>query len=181
MPPADVPRRVLVAGTSGSGKSTLARRIAEASGARYQEIDALFHGPDWTPRPTFEADVDAFTSGDMWVIEWQYGLVRDLLAARADTLVFLDYRRSLVMSRVVRRTVRRRVRREELWNGNREAPLATIFTDRDHIVRWAWRTHSGHAAQVARAAAANPGLRVVRLRSPKAAERWLAGTFPGEA
>ena len=53
-----LPRRILVAGTSGSGKSTLAVQIAEVGGQPYVEIDALFHGPGWTPRPEFERDVD---------------------------------------------------------------------------------------------------------------------------
>jgi len=50
------PRRVLVAGTSGSGKTTLATTIAATLGLPRTEIDALFHGPAWTPRPTFESE-----------------------------------------------------------------------------------------------------------------------------
>jgi adenylate kinase family enzyme len=168
-----IARRILVAGTSGSGKSTLAARIAQVSGSPYQEIDALFHGPAWTPRPEFASDVAALVARDAWVTEWQYSAARERLAARAELLVWLDYRRPLVMRRVIARTLRRRIRRTELWNGNREAPLRTFFIDRDHIVRWAWRTHTASAARVADAAAANPGLEVVRLPSPRAAERWL--------
>ncbi len=36
------------------------------------EIDALFHGPAWTPRATFAAEVDAFSAEPEWVTEWQY-------------------------------------------------------------------------------------------------------------
>ena len=182
MPPAAPlapPTRIIVAGTSGSGKSTLARRIAEASGVPYVEIDALFHGHGWTPRPTFAADVDAFTRQPAWVTEWQYAAVQPMLAERADVMIWLDYPRSLVMTRVIRRTVGRRIRREELWNGNREAPLRAVFTDRDHIIRWAWRTHGDRAALVAEAARRNPGLAVVRLRRPRETERWLRATFAG--
>ena len=42
--------------------------------------------------------------------------------------------------RVVKRTLGRRLRREVLWAGNVEPPLRTFFTDREHIVRWAWST-----------------------------------------
>ncbi|WP_022893283.1 ATPase AAA [Agromyces subbeticus] len=173
-----VPRRILVAGTSGAGKSTLARRIAAASGVPYAEIDALFHGRDWTPRPTFVADVDAFTSQPGWVTEWQYDPVRELLADRATTMVFLDYSRARVMRQVVARTVRRRTQREVLWNGNVEAPLHTIFSDPEHIIRWAWNTHATRGELVAEAARRRPHLDVVRLRHPREAEAWLAATFP---
>jgi len=183
--PADVPRgaaprRILVAGASGSGKSTLARRIGAASGQPYQEIDALFHGPDWTPRPSFTTDVEALTGQPGWVTEWQYDSARELLADRAELLVFLDYPRSLVMRRVIARTLRRRLRREELWNGNREGPLRGVFTDPEHIIRWAWNTHGSRGALVDEAARRRPGLEVVRLRHPRDAEVWLAATYPGE-
>jgi adenylate kinase family enzyme len=134
-------RRILVTGASGAGKSTLRETISDTLGYPTVEIDSLYHGPDWSPRPAFAADVDHFTSGPSWVVEWQYRDVRELLLSRADTLIWLDHSRWTVIQRVVRRTVRRRIRRIELWNGNHEPPLRTIFTDRDHIIRWSWRTH----------------------------------------
>ena len=162
-----------VAGTSGSGKSTLARRLAVFLDAPYVELDALHHGPGWRPRPTFVAEVEELTAGPTWVTEWQYDAVRDLVADRADLVVFLLYRRSLVMRRVVRRTVVRRLRRTELWNGNREGPLRAVLTDPEHIVRWAWRTHPRTAVRYAELAGA--GTVVVGLRSPRELEAWIAG------
>ena len=84
------PRRVLVAGTSGSGKTTLARTIGGILALPHVELDALFHGPGWTRRPRFEADVERFTGRPAWTTEWQYPRVRQLLLARADCLVWLD-------------------------------------------------------------------------------------------
>jgi adenylate kinase family enzyme len=172
------PLRVLVAGTSGSGKTTLAQRIGEVLGVPHVEIDRLMHGPGWVPRGEFEADVEAFSSGPAWVTEWQYDQVRPLLAERADLLVWLDLPRRVVMRQVAVRTLRRRVRREELWHGNVEAPLRTFFTDPEHVVRWAWRTHRSSAERVR----ALPGeLLVVRLRSRRETARWLAGPLQDAA
>jgi adenylate kinase family enzyme len=166
------PRRVLVAGASGSGKTTLARRLSAVLGVPHVEIDALRHGPGWEPREAFEADVDAFSSGPEWVTEWQYDQVRGTLALRADLLVWLDLPRRVVMRQVVLRTVRRRLRREELWNGNTEPPLHELFTDPEHVVRWAWSSY-GWSAQ--RVTALPDDLTVVRLRSRRETRRWLAG------
>ena len=169
------PRRVLVAGTSGSGKTTLARAVAAVLGCPCVELDALHHGPGWTKRRDFEDDVRRAAAGPTWASEWQYSAVRALLLDRADLLVWLDLPRRVVTVRVVRRTVRRRIRREVLWNGNIEPPLRTFLTDRDHIVRWAWRTHSRTRERVLAALATRPELVVVRLTSPAQVDAWVDG------
>ena len=166
---------MLVAGTSGSGKSTLAAYIGLALQLPHVEIDALFHGPAWTPRPSFEADVHRFSAEPSWVTEWQYSAVRAHLADRADLLVWLDLPRALILRQVIRRTLARRLRRQQLWNGNIEPPLWTIFTDREHIVRWAWRTHHRTAVRMAELRRRHPDLVVVRLRSRRQIARWSCG------
>jgi hypothetical protein len=107
--------------------------------------------------------------------EWQYSQVRAILGQRADLLVWLDLPRALVMRQVIRRTVRRRLSRQVLWNGNREPPLWTILTDREHIIPWTWATHHKTATKVAALLEEHPDLVVVRLASRSDGERWLAG------
>ena len=175
------PRRILVTGTSGSGKTTLAGAIAEVLGCRHTEIDALHHGPAWTPRPEFADDVARLVAGPTWVTEWQYSQVRELLLDRADCLVWLDLPRGVVMRRVTRRTLRRRLRREVLWNGNIEPPLRTVLTDPDHIVRWAWRTHTRTAERMENVLRTRPDLVVVRLRQPAEVAAWVAGPLRAAA
>ena len=34
------------------------------------EIDALYHGPDWTPRETFMLEDAALAAQPTWVTEW---------------------------------------------------------------------------------------------------------------
>ena len=137
------------------------------------ELDALHHGPAWTPRPEFADDVARLVAQPEWVTD--HKAVRELLLDRADCLVWLDLPRALVLPRVVRRTLRRRLRREVLWNGNVEPPLWTFFTDPDHIVRWAWRTHGRTADRVAAARRRRPELTVVRLTSVDDVDAWVRG------
>ena len=167
------PRRITVAGVSGSGKSTLARRLGEVLDLPYSELDGLYHGPGWTPRSTFADEVAAITAGERWVAEWQYDAARPLLTARADLFVWVDLPYPVVLGRVVRRTLRRRLRDEELWNGNREAPLRTFFTDPEHIVRWSISTRKLYDERVPAVAAERPDLPVVRLRSARDVDRWV--------
>ncbi|MFD6858003.1 AAA family ATPase [Rhodococcus sp. NPDC060086] len=168
----DRPCRIVVAGASGSGKTTLSARIGDALGIEHIEIDGLHHGPNWTPRPSFVADVEDFTAKPHWVTEWQYTVVRPLLADRADLMVWLDLPRSTVMRQVVRRTLRRRIHREVLWNGNIEPGLHTIFTDRTHIIRWAWSTYGLFPERIREVLERRPELPIVQLTSRRDVERW---------
>lgn len=97
------------------------------------------------------------------------------MAERADLFVWIDLERAVVMWRVVRRTLRRALRNDALWNGNREPSLLTIFSNPDHIVRWAWRTHAATAERVRGVGTQRPELPVVRLQTPREVERWVHG------
>ncbi|SDO13103.1 hypothetical protein [Lentzea jiangxiensis] len=167
-----VPRRVLVAGNAGAGKSTLCQRIARQHGLRRVELDSLYWGPRWTPRPEFRADVAAFARQDAWVTEFQYNEVRPELLARADTLVWLDHPFPVVVGRLVVRTIRRRAGGVELWNGNQEPSLWSVFTDSEHILRWGPRTYRRSRTRVL---ALVDDVVVVRLRGQAQVERWLTG------
>lgn len=167
------PQRVLVAGVSGSGKTTLAAQIATILNLPHTEIDSLFHGPDWKPRADFRNDVDHLSQAPAWVSEWQYQSVQDMLASRADTLIWLDYPVWRSMVRLIWRTASRRWRRQELWNGNFEGPLFSVFTDSEHIIRWGWRTRHKMRELVPRLEGKFPQLSVVRMRSQKDVDVWL--------
>jgi adenylate kinase family enzyme len=167
-------RRILIAGCSGAGKSTLATALSARLGLPYRELDALHHGPKWVPRPEFAADVVAFAATDAWICEWQYRAVRPLLLDRAELLIWLDLPRWRVFCQLVPRTLRRRLRRTVLWNGNLEPPLWTVFTNPEHLLRWAWRTHPHTAERVGAVLARPDGPAVVRLRSRRQIRAWLA-------
>ncbi len=172
------PLRVSVWGAAASGKTTLGQRLARALGAQYLELDAIHWGPGWTPISTeeFRARVAEVAACDRWVIDGEYyRKVGDLVAERADMVVWLDYGRPLLAWRLLRRTVGRVWRREVLWNENRET-LRGAFFSRDSLLAYLLRTERARRRQRrARAAElAARGLRVVQLQSPREADAWLA-------
>lgn len=138
-------RRVSVVGCSGSGKSTLARRLSEALEVPYVELDALHWGPGWSAATPEELSdrVREATRGEHWVVDGNYqSKIGTLVWDRADTVVWLNPPRSLVMWRSLRRTVRRILTGEELWSGNREDWRGLMFwRGEESILWWAWSSY----------------------------------------
>src|SRR5688572_30546116 len=134
-------RRVSVIGVIGSGKTTFALALAERLGVPHIELDALHWDPNWTMAEldVFRTRVAAAVEADGWVRDCNYSKVRDLVWARADTVVWLDYSFPLIYTRLLLRTLRRVRSGQELWNGNRERLRHLL--DRDAPLVWAIRTY----------------------------------------
>ncbi|HWF57623.1 MAG TPA: adenylate kinase [Candidatus Dormibacteraeota bacterium] len=173
--------RVAVVGNSGAGKTSLARGLAHLLGAPYTELDAIFHQPGWTELDDreFRRRVGVLVAEPRWVIDGNYQQVRDLIWARADTMVWLDLPRTLVLRRVVWRTVRRVIAGQPLWNDNRERLREALSWQPERsIIRWSWTQHSVYRERYA-AAMHDPAfthLAFHRLRSSTEVKAFLASS-----
>ena len=177
-------RRVSIIGTPGSGKSTLGRELASALGVPFLELDSVFHQPGWVPLPEeeFRRRVGDAVAGERWVVDGNYSKVRDIVWARADTVVWLDLPKRIVMRRVIWRSVQRAARGTELWNGNREHWRNLFSLDKEQsIITWAWQTHAQNRAKFTAALAdqENVELDVVRLKNPAEVRRFLRSVPAG--
>jgi adenylate kinase family enzyme len=172
--------RIVVIGTSGSGKSTLARALAAKLGLRHIELDALHWDPDWTgvPLSVLRSRVDAALREDGWTVDGNYGQVRDIVWARAQMIVWLDYSFPLVFARALRRTIRRLLTSEQLWNGNQER-WSMLFS-KESIMLWVIQTHHRRARQypILLQQPEYAHLKLVRLRTPGEAKLWLETIKP---
>src|SRR5215475_9462137 len=127
--------RVVVIGTSCVGKTTFAQALAYRMNFPHVELDALHWQPNWTARTPEEfraLTADALAKG-YWIIDGNYGTVRDLVWSRATTVIWLNYSFSVVLWRALTRTMRRVLTQEELLSGNRES-LRMAFLSRESIL-----------------------------------------------
>lgn len=164
--------RINVKGSSGSGKTTFARALAERLGVPYVELDALHHGPNWTEATPeqLRAKVAPIVAQEAWVIDGNYeAKLGDLVVSKADIVVWLDLPLPTKLRRLWRRTTHRIRDDLELWNGNKENWRSAVWS-RDSLLYWAVR---GHFVQRWRIPRNTPAERLVRLRSPEEARRWL--------
>ena len=167
---------MVVVGNSGAGKSTTGARLAACLGYPFVELDELFWGPNWQPKPEeqFFSLVRSATAGERWVVAGNYGTVRSEIWPRASAIVWLNFSLAAVLRRLLARTAKRLIRREALWHGNRESMLRTLFT-RKSIVWWAITTHNQRNAQFAelRANGQYAHLRWYEFTHPSQVERFL--------
>ena len=172
----DTLKRIVVVGTSGAGKTTFAGELANLMDARHIELDAYRHGPNWTETPDdiFRQKIWDALAGPKWVVDGNYSVARDIVWARATTIVWLDYPFNVIFWRLFRRTMGRAIMRTELWNGNREN-LRGVFFEKDSLFVWAFKTHWSRrrSMPIAFAQPEYAHLDLMRFRSPRAAARWL--------
>jgi adenylate kinase family enzyme len=173
--------RFCVIGNSGTGKTHLATQLAAQLAVPHLELDALNHRAGWVEAPVdeFRDQVRRCLDGFQrdhggWVVDGNYrNRVADLIDA--DTYVWLDYPRSVVMRRVIRRTLGRMLLRRELWNGNRERWRSLVKRDpAENIVLWAWVKHEDYRRRYEEASASDRQATWIRLRRPQEAEQWLS-------
>lgn len=142
--------RYLVIGTSGAGKSTFAEKLAAATQCPYIELDSHYWGPDWQALPAeqFKRSVVKATQGACWVADGNYSAVRDVLWSRATHVVWLNYGRFTVFSRLLWRTLSRGITRTRLSHGNRES-LRMAFFSKDSILLWSLSTYPKNQSKFA--------------------------------
>jgi len=172
--------RVMVVGTSCSGKTTLAMRMAGVMDAPHVELDSLHWGPSWTEPPLeeFRKTVARTVEADRWVVDGNYGKVRDIVTARATDAVWLDYPFMLVFGRALKRTVKRIAGRKELWAGNRET-FRGAFMSRTSILLWVIRTHRRHRRLYPVLFGPDSGVRLHRLRRPRDGDNLVRAITAG--
>src|SRR5918995_1415704 len=97
--------------------TTTGRMLAERLGVPFSELDALYHGPNWTPaaRDELLAKVEPIVATEAWVIDGTYrGLIGDIVPESADLVVWLDLPLRVWLPRLVRRSARYVIRKQEL-------------------------------------------------------------------
>ena len=139
---------------SGAGKTTAARRLSDALDVPFHEMDALAIGPGWSTPVTFVDDVAALLAQARW----------------------LDYPRRVVLPRLLRRSVRRSATGPRHFGGNVETWRGWLAPG--HPFWHAVTTFGQRRAYLAARTGTEPGIAVVRLRTPRDLDRWLADLEP---
>ena len=169
-------KRIHIIGSAGTGKTRLAAEAAQRLNFPHIELDDLHWEENWQ-----EAELEVFidrvrraVAENAWVADGNYSKVRDIVWARVQQVVWLDYPLCLAFWRLLRRSLRRMLTRELLWGRNRES-FRGLFLSGDSLILYLIRTHRSRRKRY-QALVEDPdyqSIEFVRLRSPRLARQWL--------
>ncbi len=173
--------KIAIFGGPGTGKTVLARELAARLDLPHTQLDEILFTPDGTlGLDEFRARAAAVTDGDRWIVEGNFAKLADVTWHRADVLVWLDYRLSLIMWRIVTRSLRQLTGREPDAQAER-LTWRHAFFDRRSLLRTAIRKYRHNRPRYARQAEQTEalGVSVLRMHTPAQTRRWLTN-MPGK-
>ncbi|MEV5774216.1 adenylate kinase [Streptomyces antimycoticus] len=176
-------RKVALFGPPATGKTTLARWLSKQLDQPHTDLDDLLFTDDGPlPLEEFRRQAAEITRTDGWVVEGNFSKLADVVWHRADVLVWLDFPLPLILYRIIRRSLRQLAGREDSAQARRLTWSAAFFSRRS-LLRTAIRKYRSNRPRYARQVAETAGLgvEVVRLRSPRAVQRWKSETAKGPA
>jgi adenylate kinase family enzyme len=170
-----VNNRIAIIGTSGAGKTSFSRELSSSLGIPHIELDEYYWSESWVkvPGEQFRSSVNALTAEKSWIMDGNYGVVRDVIWSRADTIVWLDYSFSLTMKRLFIRSILRLICRTRIWHGNMET-FGRLFS-RDSIIWWGISTYSRRRREFAQLWKSKElqDTELLRFNDPEQATSWL--------
>ncbi len=103
----DIGKRIVVMGSPGAGKTTFSDKLGKILSLPVYHLDKYFW-KNWKECPDEEWNkiVTKFTQEDSWIIDGNYMRTIDIRLERAETAVFLDYKRRVCLWSVFKRVVK---------------------------------------------------------------------------
>ncbi|MGY3715851.1 DNA topology modulation protein [Sutcliffiella cohnii] len=127
-------KKIILIGSGGAGKSTLAKHLGEKLGIKVFHLDALLWKPNWVgvPREEQIQVQNELVKNEQWIIDGNYGATMDIRLQAADTIILLDYHRTICVYRAFKRMVKyRKKTRPDMGEGCEER---IDFS----FIKWIW-------------------------------------------
>ncbi len=163
--------RVVVIGCPGAGKTYFSRELARKTDLRVIHMDGYFHEEDkdyLNNREAWREKVRELAKDDKWIMEGNYKSdTFDIRFPVADVIIHMDFPRYITVPRVLKRRVQYRNKHRE------EMPDTWVEKIDPAFFKYVLRYHKADRPDVLRRLKEYPDKRVVTLKSPRAARRYL--------
>jgi adenylate kinase family enzyme len=162
-------QKVMIIGSAGAGKSTLARILGARTGLPVVHLDKEFWNPGWvqTPRAEWIEKQERLLAGDRWIVDGNYGGTMDVRIALADTIVFMDFGRTVCLYNVMKRWL--------THIGKTRVDMAEGCPEKidAEFIRWVWDFPKRSRPEILRKIEANQDKKTVTLKTRGEVKRFL--------
>ncbi|MCM3388788.1 DNA topology modulation protein [Ureibacillus chungkukjangi] len=163
-------KRIAIIGSGGAGKSTLARKLGKLLKIEVFHLDALFWKPGWVGASREEQKMvqSELVENEYWIFDGNYGGTMDIRLNKADTVIFLDFPRTLCAYRIIKRRFQYRNKtRPDMGEGCDER-LDLEF------LKWVWNFPKTKRLEILRKLESfSSNKEIIILTSPKEIKRFL--------
>lgn len=161
--------RTAVIGCPGSGKTTFSNNLQEILHRRAIHLDKVLWAANWKMLD-YEKRVEIHNNiicQDSWLIDGMWKSHLPDRFKRATLVIFLDFRRSLCLYRAVKRRVR--------YSGKQREDIADACLEKldGYFLKYIWTFRKKVRPVILSLMEENPQIKVIRLTSPKEAQRFL--------
>lgn len=161
-------KRILVIGCSGAGKTTLGKELGARLALPVHHLDRLWWRPGWVENSgeAFDAKLAEILNTDRWVIDGNYSRTLPERLKYADTVILLDYPRTLCLYRALKRILR--------LYGSVRPDMADGCPERldGQFLRYVWNFNRNMRPRLEAALDGFPG-ELIRLKTPRETDAFL--------
>ena len=163
-------KKIILIGSGGAGKSTLARQLGDILGIKVYHLDTLLWKPNWVgvPREEQIQVQNELVKKEQWIIDGNYGATMDIRLQAADTIILLDYHRTICVYRAFKRMVKyRKKTRPDMGEGCEER---IDFS----FIKWIWNYPKTKRPEVInKLKQLSKEKNVIVLKTPKETRKFL--------
>ena len=161
--------KIIIIGSGGSGKSTFARELGKKLDLPVIHLDSEFWKPGWVQpeRKEWLKKLEILLSEPKWIADGNYFSSLDFRLNKADAVIFLDFKRSVCIYRVIKRFFKyRRATRSDMAEGCGEK-IDLEFA------KWLWKFPKKVRPQMLEILAKYPEKNIIILKNSRKVKVFL--------
>jgi adenylate kinase family enzyme len=164
-------QRIAIIGSPGAGKTTFSKKLGLQLDIPLYHLDYYYHDNKFNyaeDKLAWRKKVTELANHPRWIIDGNYKSTFDIRFPKADTIIYLDYPRSLTLKRALQRRIKLHGRvRDDMPSNWREKFTFEFFT-------FIWKFNTDVRPKIYSLLETEHGKNIVILHNTQQADKYLS-------